>query len=284
MSDLKTKIKLCAFADEADSCLEGQIKALRENGIPLLEIRGVDGQNIADISLEKTRKIKETLDNNGIQVWSVGSPAGKTDINADFSAEKERFVLMLEKGKILGAKCIRLFSFYGTGGKKEYEKEVFSRLSEFVRMSRQYDIIPCHENEKGIYGENAERCLEIHRNVPGLMAVFDPANFIQCGQDVMEAWRMLSPYVFYGHIKDADLTGRILPPGEGIGHIADYLPDFVAKGCSVLTLEPHLAEFVGLSGLENDNNKSNVGSLNFKNNREAFDCAADSLKKIIDRL
>ena len=102
MSDLKTKIKLCAFADEADSCLDGQIKALRENGITLLEIRGVDGQNIADISLEKTHKIKETLDNNGIQVWSVGSPAGKTDINADFSAEKVGALIIFERSTKLG--------------------------------------------------------------------------------------------------------------------------------------------------------------------------------------
>ena len=39
--DMNTnKIKLCAFADEADPMLDGQIEALKANGISLLEIRG----------------------------------------------------------------------------------------------------------------------------------------------------------------------------------------------------------------------------------------------------
>ena len=34
--------KLCAFADEADSQLDGQIRALTENGISYIELRGLD--------------------------------------------------------------------------------------------------------------------------------------------------------------------------------------------------------------------------------------------------
>ena len=45
-------IRLCAFADEAASDRAGQIQALRENRISLLEIRGVDGVNIADLTEE----------------------------------------------------------------------------------------------------------------------------------------------------------------------------------------------------------------------------------------
>ena len=44
------RFRLAAFADEAASSLEGQIAAMKENGVELLEIRGVDGKNIADIS------------------------------------------------------------------------------------------------------------------------------------------------------------------------------------------------------------------------------------------
>ena len=47
--------KLAAFADEADGQIDGQIKAMVENGISYLEIRGVDGQNIADISITKAK-------------------------------------------------------------------------------------------------------------------------------------------------------------------------------------------------------------------------------------
>ena len=53
-----THIKLCGFADEADANRLGQIKALTENAIPYLEIRGVDGTNIADLSREAALQFK----------------------------------------------------------------------------------------------------------------------------------------------------------------------------------------------------------------------------------
>ena len=54
------KFQLAAFADEADSRLVNQITAMTENGISYLEIRGVDGENIADISAQKARKTAPT--------------------------------------------------------------------------------------------------------------------------------------------------------------------------------------------------------------------------------
>ena len=275
------KIKLCAFADEADPMLDGQIEAMVANGISLLEIRGVDKKNISAITYAEAIEIKKKLDFAGISTWSIGSPAGKIKISDDFDKETETFKRMLETGAVLDAKCIRLFSFFGTESKAEYFDEVCLRLNKYVELCKPYGIIPCHENEKSIYGEDAPHCLKLLRAVPGLKAVFDPANFIQCGQDTLEAWDMLREYVYYGHIKDADRDGNVVPPGCGIGHIAEYLPDFVSRGCSVLTLEPHLSEFVGLADLEEEGARSNVSKLSFSNNRESFDYAVNSLKTII---
>ena len=277
-----TSLKLCAFADEADANRLGQIKALAENAIPYLEIRGVDGTNIADLPREKALQFKSELDAAGIRVWSIGSPAGKTNIHDDFDKALDQFRRLLDMAEIFKAKRIRLFSFYGTDGSDEYFEEVCRRLNVFCDLCEEKGIIPCHENEKGIYGDIATRCLAIHKAVPRLKAVFDPANFIQCGQDVMEAWKMLFPYVEYGHIKDAAPDGHIVPPGDGIGHLSEYLPLFAAQGGEVLTLEPHLAEFVGLKALEGEQDRSEVGGLNFENNRAAFDHAVIKLKEIIN--
>ena len=65
------KIRLCAFADEADPSLDGQIEALKANGISLLEIRGVDGKNISTVTPEEAKEIKKKLDDNGISVWLI---------------------------------------------------------------------------------------------------------------------------------------------------------------------------------------------------------------------
>ncbi len=275
-------VQLCAFADEADANRSGQIKALTENAIPYLEIRGVDGTNIANLSREAALQFKVELDAAGIRVWSIGSPAGKTDIHGDFDKDIQQFKHLLDMADIFEAKRIRLFSFYGTNGDDAYFDEVCRRLNVFCDLCEERGVIPCHENEKGIYGDVASRCLALHRAVPRLKAVFDPANFIQCGQDVMEAWNMLSPYVEYCHIKDAAPDGHIVPPGDGIGALREYLPLYAAQGGTVLTLEPHLAEFVGLKALEGDQERSEVGGLNFANNRAAFDHAVIKLKEILN--
>ena len=68
---------------------------------------------------------------------------------------------------------------------------------------------------------------------------------------------------------------------DGVGHLRDYLPLFAAQGGEVLTVEPHLAGFVGLAALEGDEDRSEVGGLRFENNRAAFDCAVRKLKEII---
>ena len=277
--------ELCAFADEADKRIDGQIAALQKNGIPYLEIRGVDGENIAAITAEKAKEVKEKLDASGISVWSVGSPCGKADIDGDEEKELDRLKHCLELGNILGAKNIRMFSFFMPKGEADkYTDKVLRRLSRFCDTARGCGITLCHENEKGIYGDIPERCIEIHKAIPEIKSVFDPANFVQCGVNILDAWNKLEPYVYYGHIKDADADGNIVPPGMGIGMIREYLPKFTAKGCSVLTLEPHLAEFAGLSDLEEEGDKSKVGGMSFANNREAFDYATKSLKAIISEI
>ena len=73
-------IRLCAFSDEAGSSLQAQIDALHRNGIGLMEIRMVDGENIANISLEQAAEIQKVLKDNQIQVWSLGSPLGKVSM------------------------------------------------------------------------------------------------------------------------------------------------------------------------------------------------------------
>ena len=275
--------RLCAFADEADPALAGQIRAMLENGITQLEMRGVNGTNVAKLTASEARSARRELDAAGITVWSLGSPAGKTPITDPFDFEEEQFKHLLEIADITAAKCIRLFSFYNTDGKAEYRDEVLARLARFAELAKGSGVVLCHENEKGIYGDVASRCLEIHQALPEIKGVFDPANFVQCGQDTVQAWEMLDPYIYYGHIKDARRDGHVVPPGEGDGQLATYLKGFFKGERRVLTLEPHLKEFIGLGELEGDD-KSVIEKVLFDDNRTAFDFAVASLKKILEVL
>lgn len=271
------QFRLAAFADEADGRLDGQIKAMKDNGVEFLEIRGVDGQNISEITSEKAKEIKSRLADNGLAVWSLGSPFGKMGMGDGFEEHLEAFKRGIHNADILGAKHIRMFSFYVPSGEEEkYKEKVFERLNCFVEASKNSDIILCHENEKGIYGDMAVRCLEIHKTFPTLKAVFDPANFIQCSQDTIKAWEMLSPYVEYMHIKDAMADGSVVPAGEGIGNLKYLLSQY--KG-EVLTLEPHLSVFDGFDKLE-ESEKTQM-KFTYPSSQVAFKVACDSLKKLI---
>lgn len=231
--------QLAAFADEVDTSIDKQIAAMKEEGIHYLEIRGVDGENISDITLKKAGEIRKKMNDAGLDVWSLGSPFGKIGIEEEFKPHLDKFCHGLELAEVLGAKCIRLFSFFIPDGKPaaDFRNAVMERLAMFVEKANGSGLILCHENEKGIYGDIASRCLEIHQTVPELKAVFDPANFVQCGQETKEAWSMLSPYVEYMHIKDAKSDGFVVPAGEGAGNLPYLLSEYSGK---ILTLEPHL--------------------------------------------
>lgn len=272
------RFTLAAFADEADSSIRGQIEAMTENGISQLEIRGVDGQNISDITVQKAKEVGNMLSASGIGVWSIGSPYGKIGINDDFAAHLEKFKRGLEITHILGATRIRLFSFYVSDDERErYKNKVIDQIARFVEAAEGSGIVLCHENEKGIYGESAGQCEEIHRAVPALKAVFDPANFVQCGQDTIEAWEKLGRTVEYMHVKDALENGTVVPAGKGIGNIKYLLGRYQGQ---VLSLEPHLAVFTGFDALE-PNRKAQAREYSYPSARAAFTASAEALKALI---
>ncbi len=269
-------MRLCAFADEASANLDGQIEALKRNNIDLLEIRGVDGQNIKEISYEKIKEIKKRLDNSEIGVWSIGSPVGKYNPDDSFSRQLDEYKRLCEYAEMLGATRIRMFSFYT----KDKEK-VMERLDAFCKVTPN-GIVMCHENEKGIFGDDAESCVEIHKAFPSIRAVFDPANFVQCDVNTLDAWQKLEKYVDYMHIKDALSSKRVVPAGKGIGNVEALISAYSEKGGEVLTLEPHLMEFCGLKALENGESVDTVSA--YKDENEAFDAGVSALKEILNRL
>lgn len=273
------KFTLCAFADEAGDSLQEQIKAMKDNGISYLEIRNVDNINVSDLSASKAKEIAAALETAGLSVFSIGSPFGKIGIDDDFESHIEKFKKTLETADILGARAFRLFSFYIEKDKKaeNYTEKVLERMYQFGAAAKNSDVVLCHENEKGIFGDVPSRCEIIHKEIPEIKAVFDPANFIQCGVETISAFDTLLPYIHYMHIKDALADGTVVPSGKGIGNIPKLLEKYSGE---ILTLEPHLYEFSGLKALEQEGDTSGILQT-YKDNREAFDAGVNALKEII---
>ena len=276
-------IRIFAFADEASARIDGQIAAMRRNGLNGLEIRGVDGASIADISEEKAREVRRKLDDAGLTVWSIGSPIGKIPIGTDaFGAHLDQLRHVLALADILGAENLRLFSFYVPDSRKEeFRGQVLDRMGRMLDTAAGSGIAVCHENEKGIYGDTAPRCADLLSTFPTLRGIFDPANFVQCGQDTLEAWALLRQRIKYLHIKDALADGRVVPSGCGIGHVREILNEYRAMGGDAVTVEPHLSVFDGLQGLEQAGQRTEMGAYTYPSGDAAFDAACGALKRLL---
>ncbi len=276
---------LSSFADEASPMLDEQFAASKAHGFRYIEVRGVDEKNMADYTVEEAKEVARRFEAAGIGVSALGSPFGKIDITDDFAPHAEYMKKGLEIANILGTKRVRLFSFFMPKGEdpNNYREEVFERMDKMADLCKEAGLLCCHENEKDIYGDTIARTLDILKTFEGrVVGVFDPANFVQCGQDTWEAWKVLEPYIDYIHIKDCKEDGTIMPAGKGIGHIPEIIRAYKQKeGNRFITLEPHLMEFTGLQGLEKDDVSKMQHEYTFENNRQSFDYAATSLKEII---
>ena len=258
----------------------------RSQSIAYFEPRGIDGANIADLDDGQVLELKQKMEQYGIKASSIGSPIGKIKITDDFEAHLKKLKRVIRTAKLLGTKYIRVFSFFmpQDADYAPYKAEVLRRMKAMTALAEAEGMILLHENEKEIYGDTAPRCLEIIEavNSPALRCVFDPANFIQCGQDTYPAaFELLKPYIVYMHIKDALPDGEVVPAGYGAGNLEAILRALNDNGYNgFLSLEPHLGSFTGLANLENSDEMLKLT----KSTPEKFTLAYESLKTILERM
>lgn len=248
---------ISGFSDEIASDIDVQFQVLNKLGIRYFEPRGINGKNISELNDAEVAQLKGKMAEYGIQVSSIGSPIGKVQLAEDFAPHFELFQRVVHIAKKLGAQYIRIFSFFHEGGEwtADERAEVLSRLKKMIAYAEEQDVILLHENEKDIYGDIADRCRDLMQELAceHFKAVFDPANFVQCGEDTLRAYELMKDYVVYMHIKDAkEQDGSVVPAGMGDGHVREILKQLFDGGYhGFLSLEPHLGSFEGLSGLEN---------------------------------
>jgi L-ribulose-5-phosphate 3-epimerase len=242
---------LSAFGDEISSHLDEQIQVLLANDIHYLEFRGMEGRGIIDYPLPVVIAAKRKLTEAGIAVSAVGSPIGKIPITETFQPHLEQFSKTIDVAHALNTTYIRMFSFYMPEPKgsdsdpSRYRDEVLNRWRQFIEMANGSGLTLLHENEKGIYGDTADRCLDLlsSLNCPYVKATFDPANFVQCGEETYpRAFEMLRKHIAYLHIKDAHaFDGSVVPAGQGDGKLPEILQALAQTGFEgFLSIEPHL--------------------------------------------
>lgn len=279
--------KISGFSDEISKEIVTQFEVLNKLNIRYFEPRGIDGKNISTLNDEEVLELKAKMEQYGIKVSTIGSPIGKIKLTDSFEEHFEVFKRVVKTAKMLDTKYIRMFSFYHEGGDEwtaEERAEVIARLKKMIAYAEEQDVILLHENEKAIYGDTADRCIDLMKELygPHFKAVFDPANFVQCGQDTKYAYENLKNYIEYMHIKDALFEdGKVVPAGCGDGNVEYVLNALMENGYDgFLSLEPHLGSFEGLANLELDDKMEGLP----KGGEGTFTLAYRALCEILEKI
>ena len=262
-------IRLSAFADEISADLNEQIEVLHIEQIHFIDLRGVWDTNVLDLTDQQVTGIKQMLDAQRIGVSAIASPIGKIPINAPFEEHLKRFKRAIKLAQFFHTSFIRIFSFYppvlegktddrkGSLDPANWRNEVLRRLREMITLARNANLTLLHENEKEIYGDTTNHCIDLLQSIndPHFQAIFDPANFIQCGQTPYpDAYQEMRPWLRYMHVKDALADGTVVAAGEGKARWPEILQQLHAVGYDgFFSLEPHLAmagQYQGFSGPE----------------------------------
>ena len=284
---MEKQFVLTGFADEISADTTAQLEGLQKLGVTHIEPRNIDGKNIIKLTDEEVAAFKAKLEKYGISVSSIGSPIGKIKITDDFDAHFEEFKRTVEIAKLLDTGYIRMFSFFYPKNTDvhTHRAAVLARLEILLELAEKRGLTLCHENEKAIYGEAPEDCLDLMKHFDGRMkSVLDMGNFAFCQKDPMKGYEYLAPYIEYIHIKDAFYDTRIVPAGQGEGKVFEILSAYnkYTDKDTFLTMEPHLTVFDGLNKL------SNMDDIKVQNAyatpEEAFDAAVAALRGILERI
>ncbi|MCT9627180.1 sugar phosphate isomerase/epimerase [Pseudarthrobacter equi] len=246
---------LSGFGDEVDDDPAVQIAVLQALGANHIEVRSAWGTNIVDLAEEQLTTLAELLAGKRMKVSAIASPVGKVDVSLPVEHEVERLRRAVRAAQVLGAKYIRIFSFYyGDEVAADAVRDaVLERMRALAGVAEEAGVVLLHENEKGIYGDVPDRVLDIMESVnsPALRVAWDAANFVQVGvKPFDEGYAKLRPYLEYLQVKDARFAdGQVVPAGEGDGDLLRTVKALKDDGyAGFASLEPHLADTHELGG------------------------------------
>ncbi len=246
------KVTISGFYDEVSTNLDTQIALLNELGEKYLCPRLVDGKNIADYTVEEfVEKVKPRLDKYDIKFSSIGSPIGKVNIDDEAGFEKQLKQLneLVKICEVMDCKYIRMFSFFmpKDSDPAKYRNAVLDKLQQFLKVVEGTSVILLHENEKEIYGDNYERCLDLYHTInhPQFKLIYDASNYIQVGCDPNVAYEAVKEYTVYYHMKDCDGETNVeMPLGLGDTDYKAIFKDLESRNYEgFMTMEPHTQKY-----------------------------------------
>jgi sugar phosphate isomerase/epimerase len=274
---------LSGFTDEASAKFSEQLHTCKVNGLQWIELRGLNGKNVSELTTKEAKELKKQMSDNHIFVSSIASSFGKIDLTEDFFPHLESFKHTIELAHIFEARYFRIFSFYLPENEKReaYYDTICERIGMFIENAEGIQL--CHENEKNVYGRDEISCKKLYDEFGGkIKLIFDPANFIQSGSNIEKAFHILREAIEYFHVNDCLYDSlQYVPAGVGNGKIEWLIESFYNPDKEVfLSVEPHLKIFNGYVNLQKEDKL--LSKYVYPTNKRAFAAAVSALKEVMN--
>ncbi len=274
-------MELGIIADEVHASFETACASIARWGLPLVEVRNVDGRNVTLLDDAALEHAAQTVRRHGLRVSAVASPVFKSALDERPSEEAADFAVpglvtvadnlaLLERAclaaKRFDTRLVRIFTFFRVPWNETVLEEVTTHLVRAAEVAQRHDAVLAIENEPVcVVATGAElgrlfealdaRLSDTLR--PHVGALWDPGNALGAGEAApfpdgyaaIPAQRLV-----HVHLKDLGNEpasfGTFVPIGAGR---IDYRGQFRAlardgyRGSVVL--EPHYAP-AGVDPLE----------------------------------
>jgi glucosamine-6-phosphate isomerase len=254
--------RLGVISDEVSNYFIEALDWIQAEGLKYVEIRMVDGINVANLSDEQVERVRMEVVNRGLSISALASPLFKCaldpsrpveagdrfgqaeeSVDAHF-AKLDRTIEIAQK---LGTSLIRIFSFWREREPDEYADVVAAHLRKAADIAAQHNVTLLLENEASCNGGYALEVASLIREVnsPSLKALWDPGNEALgehwCYPQVYNEVKNLLAHV---HLKDAYIESggkpSCVPIGSGRVPYVQQILDLEREGYQGLyVIETH---------------------------------------------
>lgn len=266
-------MELGIITDEVHPDFATATVLISEWGLPLAEVRVVNGKNVTQLTDEAAAEAAATLHRHGLRVSAIASPVFKSPFDerpsavaADFglsgavSVEAQLRVLerSCELANLFGTRLVRVFTFLRVPWSESVVNEAVRRMVAAAEVAARHDVVLAVENEPVcVVGTGAElgafiRLLD-EALPPKLRAhvgaLWDPGNALADGElnafpDGYEA--LPKGRIEHVHLKNASTLparmGTFVPLDEGLIDYEGQFKALLADGYKgAVVLEPHYA-------------------------------------------
>jgi len=216
---------IAAVSDEFSSDFETAAASMHEIGMTAAELRVIYDKNILDLSEDELSRVQAIAGKYGLTIISIASPVLKCElpgappidskIQRDIFGAQHTFAdqqRLIERAFVvarrMGARIIRVFSYWRTVAPEECFDRVVAALRELAEQAARNDVIIGLENEHACNIATAAESARVLKAIdhPNFKIIWDPANAYVAGEKAYPDGYRLLPVERIAHVHAKDCT------------------------------------------------------------------------------